>query len=91
MINLKARGGGDAPEAMFDGLLEATNLDWSEKSKRFVFLVADSPPHGQPKFHNFKDSHPKGCPCGIDEYKVLNRFKDLNIELFMLKLNSHLD
>ena len=76
---------------MFDGLNEASNLDWAEKSKRFAFLVADCPPHGKPKFHNFEDSYPMGCPCGLDEYKVLNRFKELKIELFMLKLNSYLD
>lgn len=76
---------------MFDGLYEIKNLDWADKSKRFVFLVADCPPHGKPKFHNFHDDHPKGCPCGLDEYKVLNMLKTMNIELFILKLNDYLD
>ena len=51
--DLTVGGGGDIPEAMFNGLKEVTELAWREKTKRFVFLIADCPPHGNPKFHNF--------------------------------------
>lgn len=44
---LRADGGGDAPEAVYDGVYEAVTLmDWRTHSCRFVLLVGDSPPHG---------------------------------------------
>lgn len=45
--DLRADGGGDAPEAVYDGVYEAATLmDWRTHSCRFVLLVGDSPPHG---------------------------------------------
>ena len=44
--NLQAGGGGDWPEAVFDGLEAAVNdLKWRKNSKRVIVLVAGSPPH----------------------------------------------
>lgn len=44
--NLEAGGGGDWPEAVFDGLEAAVNdLKWRKNSKRVIVLVAGSPPH----------------------------------------------
>ncbi|MGB0522245.1 MAG: T9SS type A sorting domain-containing protein [Flammeovirgaceae bacterium] len=42
-----AKGGGDFPEAVDEGLLVALNeLNWSESAKaRLLFLVLDAPPH----------------------------------------------
>ncbi|KAM3136527.1 hypothetical protein pb186bvf_011330 [Paramecium bursaria] len=89
--NLKASGGQDIPEAMFDGLWEALNMSWRDQSKRFMFLVADSPPHGNPLFHNYEDDYPDGCPCGLDENHILNAIKQMKIDFIVLKLNSQLD
>lgn len=50
--SLKADGGGDGPEAMLDGLNEGAGKSWRSDTKKFLFLLADSPPHGVPKFHN---------------------------------------
>ena len=45
--NLRADGGGDAPEAVYDGVSEAALLtEWRPHSCRFVLLVGDAPPHG---------------------------------------------
>lgn len=60
---------------MLDGLWEALNMSWRDQSKRFMFLVADSPPHGNPQFHNYEDDYPDGCPCGLDENHVLDAIK----------------
>lgn len=49
-----AAGGGDAPEAVMDGLyqgLKKTNwrigTDGTTRSKRFLFHCCDAPPHGK--------------------------------------------
>ena len=44
---LRADGGGDAPEAVYDGVSEAALLtEWRAHSCRFLLLVGDAPPHG---------------------------------------------
>lgn len=44
--NLRAGGGGDWPEAVYDGLEVAVNdMKWRKNSKRVIILVAGSPPH----------------------------------------------
>ena len=44
--NLKAGGGGDWPEAVYDGLEAAVNdLKWRKNSKRVIVILAGSPPH----------------------------------------------
>ena len=45
--NLRADGGGDHPEAVYDGVSEAAVLtEWRAHSCRFILLVGDAPPHG---------------------------------------------
>jgi hypothetical protein len=44
---LRADGGGDHPEAVYDGVQEAAVLtEWRAHSCRFILLVGDAPPHG---------------------------------------------
>ncbi len=44
---LRADGGGDHPEAVYDGVCEAAVLtEWRAHSCRFILLVGDAPPHG---------------------------------------------
>jgi hypothetical protein len=44
---LRADGGGDPPEAVYDGVQEAAVLtEWRVHSCRFILLVGDAPPHG---------------------------------------------
>ena len=45
------------------------------RHKKVLFSLADSPPHGVPKFHNSGDSYPKGCPCNLVEDKVLAKYR----------------
>jgi hypothetical protein len=46
LTNLRAGGGGDWPEAVYDGLGAAvSDLNWRKKSKRIIILVPGSPPH----------------------------------------------
>lgn len=44
----RAAGGGDIPEAVEEGFLEATKLQWRDKdTARVMFHIADAPPHDQ--------------------------------------------
>lgn len=43
---LVVSGGGDAPEAVYTGLLACLDLAWAPGSYRVVILVGDAPPHG---------------------------------------------
>jgi hypothetical protein len=46
LTNLHAGGGGDWPEAVYEGLEVAVNdLNWRKKSKRIIILVPGSSPH----------------------------------------------
>jgi hypothetical protein len=46
LSNLRADGGGDWPEAVYEGLEVAINdLSWRKKAKRIIVLVPGSPPH----------------------------------------------
>ena len=46
LANLRAGGGGDWPEAVYEAMEVAVNdLNWRKKSKRIVILVPGSPPH----------------------------------------------
>lgn len=59
---LSAQGGGDAPEAVFDGIVAACNeLAWRKSARRILILVGDAPPHG---VGASGDAFREGCPCG---------------------------
>jgi hypothetical protein len=60
---LRAQGGGDEPEAVYDGLVAACDqLRWRRHSRRIAILVGDAPPHG---VHRDGDGFPDGCPLGL--------------------------
>jgi Mg-chelatase subunit ChlD len=46
--DLQAIGGGDVPEAVYDGLADAiAKSGWREKSRKIMILIGDAPPHPQ--------------------------------------------
>src|SRR5207253_11143517 len=57
---MSADGGGDAPEAVWDGLVAAGLLDWRDNADKRSFLIGDAPPHG----YGMPSQWPEGCPCG---------------------------
>ena len=72
-------GGGDTPQAVFDGLINGlkktkwrVSTDEKTKSKRFLFHGADAPPHG--KEYGCNSSDPKwtenGAPSGYTRQQV---------------------
>ena len=71
---LSASGGGDAPEAVFDGVHEAAVLtEWRKNSARFILLVGDAPPQGYdlaPRAHRNDGKkneveYRRVCTCGL--------------------------
>ncbi len=60
--SLTAHGGGDAPEAVLDGIVAACKkLAWRKSARRLLLLVGDAPPHG---LGARDDTFREGCPCG---------------------------
>ncbi|CAF1067504.1 unnamed protein product [Brachionus calyciflorus] len=92
LTNLEAFGGGDAPEAVADGLDISLKLNWRQDSNdKFLFLVLDSPPHGR-QYINRGDDYPDGCPCNLNIKTILNELIDKKgIKVYVLKLNSSLN
>ena len=43
--SLSANGGGDTPEAVYSGIVEALRSSWQVGGKRSVILIGDAPPH----------------------------------------------
>ncbi len=82
---LKPDGGGDAPEAVYDGLKAACDkLAWRPHSRRIGVLVGDAPPHG---YHSDSgDGFPDGCPCGMTADSTTALFEENGITLYALGL-----
>lgn len=45
LARLFPSGGGDRPEAAYDGLIAAGMLEWRDNAEKLCFLIGDSPPH----------------------------------------------
>ncbi|MHA1770246.1 MAG: vWA domain-containing protein [Candidatus Thorarchaeota archaeon] len=83
--SLKPSEGGDAPEAVADGLHDArTKLSWSADAYKVLLLVGDAPPHGT-DYNNLDDDYwPHGCPAGYDPKKeVLELRKQFGSTVFV--------
>jgi hypothetical protein len=83
---LQPNGGGDAPEAVYDGLDAAcAKLQWRPHSCRLAVLVGDSPPHGT---GCGGDGFREGCPCGLTTERVTARLEEQGITLYALGLTA---
>jgi hypothetical protein len=81
---LEPNGGGDAPEAVYDGLEAACDrLDWRPHSYRLAVLVGDAPPHGT---GCGGDGFKNGCPCGLTAESVTALLENKGITLYALGL-----
>lgn len=56
--NFNVRGGKDIPEAVYEGVWEALNLNWTDdfNTKRLIVLIGDAPPHQIPRGNITKES-----------------------------------
>ncbi|MEM7347145.1 MAG: hypothetical protein AAF485_23135, partial [Chloroflexota bacterium] len=76
---LRPSGGGDAPEAVYDGLRVACDtLSWRNYSRRIAILVGDAPPH-------------RNCLCGLTSDSSTAILEQTNVVLYALGLTRHVD
>jgi hypothetical protein len=80
---LKPDGGGDAPEAVYDGLSGACELEWRQHSQRLAVLIGDAPPHG---CGGGGDGFPGGCPCGQSSDSITALLEQQGIALYAIGL-----
>ena len=90
--SLKADGGGDGHEAVFDGLKETLSLDWRPQADctKILLHVADAPPHGA-AFGSHGDDHKTGCPCGIKLEEITALIKSKHVLYHLIKIGGALD
>ncbi|MEP0857123.1 vWA domain-containing protein [Trichocoleus sp. DQ-U1] len=89
---LEANGGGDHPEAVYDGVQDAANqMKWRRNSCRFILLVGDAPPHG---FHADRDSDgfthtdPARYPNGLTVQSVTAAAENQRVTVHALCMGS---
>ena len=83
---LTAKGGGDVPEAVVDGLYAAAyNISWNANTEKMLYLIADAPAHGR-KYHKLVDNYPDGCPCGKNEEEVLTFLRKMNVQMSVIMI-----
>lgn len=76
---LRPDGGGDTPEAVFDGLQAAgERLAWRPYSRRLVVLIGDAPPHAN-------------CLCGLTPDSTTALLEEARIILYALGLTQAVD
>lgn len=86
---LSADGGGDSPEAVYDGIADACRkLEWRAHARRLLVLVGDAPPHGT-GFHD--DGFPGGCPCRETIESIAALCEETNVTLYALGLTPHVE
>ena len=73
---LSPDGGGDIPEAVYDGLQAACDtLHWRDYSQRLAILIGDAPPHPQ-------------CLCGLTSDSITALLEQNGIILYALGLRN---
>lgn len=82
---LKPSGGGDWPEAVYDGVVSAAELlEWRPHSRRLAVLVGDAPPHGH-------KSPTDTCHCGLSAESSSAALEEHGIVLYALGLTNQVE
>jgi len=89
IAGLKPDGGGDGPEAVYDGLrLACEELEWRAHSRRIAILIGDAPPHGT---GGGGDGFRNGCPCGDTWQTITARCEAKGIAVSAVALTRGLE
>lgn len=98
--SLQASGGGDASEAVYDGLeAGCKEMPWRKHSCRLMFLVGDAAPHGfklekKNEFNtyipvkNYGDTWPECCPCGLTGKTIAALAEQMRIAIYAISMTS---
>lgn len=79
---LELGGGGDWPEAVYDGVVAiTTSLSWRAHSRKIAVLVGDAPPHG---YKTPQDT----CTCGLNAEVTSAKLEEHGIVLYALGLTN---
>ena len=92
---LEANGGGDFPEAVYDGVQEAAlKMKWRPHSCRFILLVGDAPPHGfqaDGSTESFTHTDPAQYPNGLTVQSVTAAAESQRVTIHALcMVNNHI-
>lgn len=80
LARLECHGGGDIPEAVYDGVQAALETDWRDRlSTRVVVLIGDAPPH--------EPGHPKN-PHDISREQLIEEANEQDVQLFSLAVGN---
>jgi hypothetical protein len=79
LIDLKANGGGDGPEALTSALYEINTLEWRTDSTKIVIIISDAPPHG---LGEYDDRFPNGDPNGYDPIIITKELASKGITIY---------
>ena len=91
ILEIKCEGGGDEPEGVEDGLYTAVSeVEWRNKSVKFLYHFLDGPPHGK-KYNNCQIDKYEECPNKIDLEELLIDIRKKDIKYSIIKLNDSLD
>ena len=73
-----------------DGLYDSIHkAGWRDKSLRYIFHIADAPPHGKRYTGGSGDGFPDGCPCGTDIEELAAAMKEKKIRYKLLKIGTY--
>lgn len=81
LSSLYASGGGDGPEAVTAGLMEALGMEWRPEASKMIVLIADAPPHG---IGEYGDGFDDGSPDGYDPLQLAREMAAQGITLFFV-------
>jgi hypothetical protein len=103
--SLRADGGGDTPEAVYDGVQEAAILtEWRAHSCRFIMLVGDAPPHGYNAPHETDERRTtrsrrqitteanvtgQSCHCGLDAAQATAAAEEKRVTVHALPMSEY--
>jgi hypothetical protein len=83
---LRPNGGGDAPEAVYDGLhVAGADLAWRAHARRLAVLVGDAPPHG---WGFAGDGFRGGCPCKRTLESITAGLEEGGVTLYAIGLTQ---
>lgn len=91
---LVADGGGDFPEAVYDGIKDAAEkMQWRSHSCRFILLVGDAPPHGFPNdrsIEGFTHTDPALYPNSLTVQSVTAMAENQRVTVHALCMGDQL-
>lgn len=67
---LEADGGGDVPETVYSGLMEAINLDWRTGVRKIAIIIGDAEPHDPEPFTGYTHQSVAAAAHAVDPVEI---------------------